>query len=400
MPASAATWPAASAIPRDARARATAFSYPFGEPGGSGNDPRTAAELPALLREAGFARRSWARRPDRPRGRVDGAFTALGARPDRRPRHHVDGRAADDDPRRRPPRRRAACRVAVDERPGGCRRRGSDLLVSGHAYGGCRLSGVNTQPVDGLPGDHGGLRIDPRTSALIAVRDGAGAGTGPRRGRHRRRVLLARRQFGNGRPWCSAAADRLAHRGPGRRIEVRGARLTVAVAGAAPLRAAIDTRLGRGARLRDRDTGPAHAHLSRTDVRPAPRGLTDSTETDASTNPSRPSADGAGRRVRLRRVRRRGARAAATGTVVSLTFDDGARDQYDNAFPLLAEHGTPATFFVNSARVDAPGYMTRARLSRWVRRARDRQAHRRTPTCPPCPPRSRGGGSAATASRC
>lgn len=53
---------------------------------------------------------------------------------------------------------------------------------------------------------------------------------------------------------------------------------------------------------------------------------------------------------------------AATGTVVSLTFDDGARDQYDNAFPLLAEHGTPATFFVNSARVDAPGYMTRAQL--------------------------------------
>ncbi|WP_051300209.1 polysaccharide deacetylase family protein [Actinomadura rifamycini] len=53
---------------------------------------------------------------------------------------------------------------------------------------------------------------------------------------------------------------------------------------------------------------------------------------------------------------------AAAGTVVSLTFDDGARDQYDNARPVLDAHGMDGTFYVNSARVDASGYMTRAQL--------------------------------------
>ncbi|MEV5829625.1 polysaccharide deacetylase family protein [Spirillospora sp. NPDC052242] len=53
---------------------------------------------------------------------------------------------------------------------------------------------------------------------------------------------------------------------------------------------------------------------------------------------------------------------AAAGTVVSLTFDDGLRNQYDNARPVLDAHGMDGTFYVNSARVDAPGYMTRAQL--------------------------------------
>ncbi len=45
-------------------------------------------------------------------------------------------------------------------------------------------------------------------------------------------------------------------------------------------------------------------------------------------------------------------------TVVSLTFDDGTADQYDNARPLLAEHDLPATFFLSSGRLDATGYLT------------------------------------------
>ncbi|CNE90557.1 putative xylanase/chitin deacetylase [Mycobacterium tuberculosis] len=55
------------------------------------------------------------------------------------------------------------------------------------------------------------------------------------------------------------------------------------------------------------------------------------------------------------------ARAAAS-TVVSLTFDDGAQDQYDNARPALASHGMQGTFFINSARIGTPGYMTRAQV--------------------------------------
>jgi peptidoglycan/xylan/chitin deacetylase (PgdA/CDA1 family) len=40
--------------------------------------------------------------------------------------------------------------------------------------------------------------------------------------------------------------------------------------------------------------------------------------------------------------------AAATPTIVTLGFDDGTVDQFDNAFPLLQAHGMHATFFVNT----------------------------------------------------
>ncbi|WP_433229417.1 polysaccharide deacetylase family protein [Actinomadura formosensis] len=53
---------------------------------------------------------------------------------------------------------------------------------------------------------------------------------------------------------------------------------------------------------------------------------------------------------------------AETGTVVSLTFDDGSQDQYDNARPVLAGHGMKGTFFINSARVGTSGYMTQAEI--------------------------------------
>ncbi|GGU99223.1 hypothetical protein GCM10010182_15190 [Actinomadura cremea] len=53
---------------------------------------------------------------------------------------------------------------------------------------------------------------------------------------------------------------------------------------------------------------------------------------------------------------------ADPGTIVSLTFDDGVQDQYDGARPILDAHGMDGTFYVNSARVDAPGYMSLAQL--------------------------------------
>lgn len=41
----------------------------------------------------------------------------------------------------------------------------------------------------------------------------------------------------------------------------------------------------------------------------------------------------------------------ASGRYVCLTFDDGCRDAFDHAFPILAEQGVPAAFFV------VPGWM-------------------------------------------
>jgi peptidoglycan/xylan/chitin deacetylase (PgdA/CDA1 family) len=51
---------------------------------------------------------------------------------------------------------------------------------------------------------------------------------------------------------------------------------------------------------------------------------------------------------------------ASTPTVVTLGFDDGTVDQFNNAFPLLQSHGMNATFFVNTGPILAgdPTHMT------------------------------------------
>jgi peptidoglycan/xylan/chitin deacetylase (PgdA/CDA1 family) len=49
-------------------------------------------------------------------------------------------------------------------------------------------------------------------------------------------------------------------------------------------------------------------------------------------------------------------------TVVSLTFDDGSADQYTNARSILTSHGMKATFYVNSSRINAYGFLTWAQL--------------------------------------
>jgi peptidoglycan/xylan/chitin deacetylase (PgdA/CDA1 family) len=47
------------------------------------------------------------------------------------------------------------------------------------------------------------------------------------------------------------------------------------------------------------------------------------------------------------------------GRYLLITFDDGYRDNYDRAFPVLRAHGVPATFFVTT------GFLGRARVSWW-----------------------------------
>ncbi len=56
--------------------------------------------------------------------------------------------------------------------------------------------------------------------------------------------------------------------------------------------------------------------------------------------------------------------AASTPTVVTIGFDDGTVDQFNNGFPILSAHGMHATFFVNSGPINAgdPAHMTWADL--------------------------------------
>lgn len=40
------------------------------------------------------------------------------------------------------------------------------------------------------------------------------------------------------------------------------------------------------------------------------------------------------------------------GNALIITFDDGYKDNYDNAYPILKEHGTPATIFIATEFID------------------------------------------------
>ena len=62
---------------------------------------------------------------------------------------------------------------------------------------------------------------------------------------------------------------------------------------------------------------------------------------------------------------------------VILTFDDGYRDNYINAFPLLVEYGYAGTFFLHTKPIDEddPAYLTWGMVGRMHRAGMDMQAH-------------------------
>jgi O-antigen/teichoic acid export membrane protein/peptidoglycan/xylan/chitin deacetylase (PgdA/CDA1 family) len=64
---------------------------------------------------------------------------------------------------------------------------------------------------------------------------------------------------------------------------------------------------------------------------------------------------------------------AARGRRVALTFDDGYRDNYERAYPLLRAHGLPATFFLATGFLDRPHVAWWDEIA-WMARASTRES--------------------------
>src|SRR5215831_11371308 len=63
------------------------------------------------------------------------------------------------------------------------------------------------------------------------------------------------------------------------------------------------------------------------------------------------------------------------GASVVLTFDDGRAADYEIAFPLLLAAGMRAEFFINTAKVGRPGYLTWPRIEEMHRAGMSFQSH-------------------------
>ncbi|MEV5747504.1 polysaccharide deacetylase family protein [Actinoallomurus sp. NPDC052308] len=57
------------------------------------------------------------------------------------------------------------------------------------------------------------------------------------------------------------------------------------------------------------------------------------------------------------------AHALGTNTVVTLGFDDGVKDQFTNARPILQSHHMRGTFYINSGQTNLTNYMTQADIA-------------------------------------
>ncbi|MBD8524847.1 polysaccharide deacetylase family protein [Pseudomarimonas arenosa] len=65
---------------------------------------------------------------------------------------------------------------------------------------------------------------------------------------------------------------------------------------------------------------------------------------------------------------------------VWIGFDDGDASNYDNALPILSERGLTADFFINSANVGQPGFVSWAQLREMVAAGMSIQSHGHTHT--------------------
>jgi len=67
--------------------------------------------------------------------------------------------------------------------------------------------------------------------------------------------------------------------------------------------------------------------------------------------------------------------ATLPGKAVTLTFDDGNRDNYDVAFPLLKKYGMTGTFFIVTGYVGYPAYMTWDQIQEMQKAGMEIEAH-------------------------
>lgn len=258
-------------------APATAFAYPYGESGdephGGSNTTEIIDALPILLEEAGFTVAFVGENV--PTGHVD-AITASSPRW-LLPRIGVRATTSVADLRRMivrsvpvaPPSDLATLAwigdlascvtTAAASSPSAVS--SITLAVGAGGYGNCGLGDVNTSQWRDYRLTTRLVGVDRRTTAIVSVRDGAGAG-------HHGRVevvvgestMTVRQQIGDGpRAVLGAASISASPTGDELIIEVRGDLVTVQFAGAPPLTVPFDPRLHEGGVLLSAASEPGRA---------------------------------------------------------------------------------------------------------------------------------------------
>jgi peptidoglycan/xylan/chitin deacetylase (PgdA/CDA1 family) len=79
--------------------------------------------------------------------------------------------------------------------------------------------------------------------------------------------------------------------------------------------------------------------------------------------------------ARLDELQKPGSGRVAKLSTVVLTFDDGLASDYDIAFPLLAEFGMSAVFFLNTAMIGQAGYLNWSQIAEMQRYGMSIQSH-------------------------
>lgn len=79
--------------------------------------------------------------------------------------------------------------------------------------------------------------------------------------------------------------------------------------------------------------------------------------------------------IHLDAMENRSSSPAARLPNVALTFDDGLLTDYETAFPLLAEFGMKAAFFLNTATIGQKGYLDWAQIAEMQRHGMSIQSH-------------------------